>query len=88
MKKITVAIVEDNDGENALLQEALLRYGEHKKVEFEISRYKNAEDFLEKDSYDLNILFMDIELPGGMDGMRAAKKFRKLNEETILIFVT
>ena len=31
---------------------------------------------------------MDIELPGGMDGISAAEELRKLNEETILIFVT
>lgn len=88
MRVISAAIVEDNDAESAALEEAVFRYGEQKELKFEIARYKNAEDFLEKDSFGLNILFMDIELPDGMDGMRAAKKFRRLNGDTILIFVT
>jgi DNA-binding LytR/AlgR family response regulator len=88
MKIIKVAIVEDNDAESAVLQDAIARYGEEKKVQFAVERFKSAEPFLEKNSFDLDIVFMDIELPDGMDGMRAAKKFRKLNGIALLIFVT
>jgi len=92
MKTITIAIVEDSDEERIVLKQALDRYSAEKGVMFETTCYERAEDFLyidaNKDANNVDILFMDIELPGGMDGMQAAEKFRTLNEETVLIFVT
>ena len=88
MKTVTVAIVEDSDEERSVLKGALARYSSEKQVLFEITCYERAEDFLVKTSDRVDILFMDIELPGGMDGMTAAEQFRTLNEATILIFVT
>ena len=88
MKTYAIAIVEDSVDERNNLKAALERYSKEKDVSFGITCYERAEDFLYKPAGEADILFMDIELPGGMDGMRAAREFRALNEETILIFVT
>ena len=88
MKTFAIAIVEDSVEERNNLKGALERYSKEKGVSFGITCYERAEDFLYKPSGEADILFMDIELPGGMDGMKAAREFRALNEETILIFVT
>lgn len=88
MKTYAIAIVEDSIEERNNLKAALDRYSKEKDVSFAINCYERAEDFLYKPAEDVDILFMDIELPGGMDGMKAANEFRELNEETILIFVT
>lgn len=85
---INLAIVEDDEVEYAVLREAVLRYEKEKNVKFYIVRYLNAEDFLQKQRLNLDIVFMDIEFPDGMNGVRAAKKFRQVNQTTILIFVT
>ena len=88
MNSICVAVLEDNARERKVLTDALERYSKEKGVLFDVKYYERAEDFIYKKSNNVDILFLDVELPGNMNGMEAAEKFRKLNEDAILIFVT
>ena len=54
--------------------------------EAEISEYPKADEIISK-SFDADILFLDIRMPG-MDGMKAARILRTLGRSTIIIFVT
>ena len=52
----------------------------------EISEYAKADAIITK-SFNAEILFLDIKMPG-MDGMKAARILRTLGNKTIIIFVT
>ena len=54
--------------------------------ESEIVFFKSGEDFLLV-SKDIDILFLDIQMPG-RNGIEIAREIRKKNKKTILIFVT
>ncbi len=51
-----------------------------------VSQYSDASDMVSA-SFDADILFLDIQMPG-MDGMRAARILRTMGNKAILIFVT
>ena len=85
---LTVAIIEDDGKDLLRLKSALARYERETEEKFRVVTFGNAEKFLTgyKPVYD--IVFMDIELGGIMDGISAAKRMRKYDETVALLFVT
>lgn len=83
----TVAIIEDEDKSFEALQKGLLRYESETGASFRVFRFKDAELFLTNYKANYNIIFMDIKLPG-MDGLEAAHRLRKFDENVALIFTT
>ncbi len=51
-----------------------------------VSQYSDASDMVSA-SFDADILFLDIQMPG-VDGMKAARILRTMGNKTILVFVT
>lgn len=84
---VKIAVVEDDSASADLLLGYLHRYEHEKGVQFEISHFADGMNFISDYKADLDIIFMDIEMPY-MDGMTAAKKLRKIDESVCLIFVT
>lgn len=83
---VRIAVVEDEDREANALIDCLNEYSKVNGEAFSYERYTNALDFLEaRVAYDL--VFMDIMLPN-MTGMEAARRMRRHDTSTILIFVT
>ena len=64
----SVAIVEDDDSYAETLQEYLNKYEQENEVRFQVVRYEDGADLVEKYHGDFDILIMDIELKF-MDGM-------------------
>ncbi|RGJ46439.1 DNA-binding response regulator [Olsenella sp. AF16-14LB] len=83
---IRAASVENDEGEERLLEEQLARYGHDRNVETTCVHYGSAEAFLDA-SYDVDVVFMDIDLPG-MNGMDAAAQMRRCDATTQIVFVT
>lgn len=85
---LAVAIIEDNERDARLLMGALTRYERETGEQLRLTRFENAEKFLTgyKPVYD--VVFMDIELSGIMDGLSAARRMRRYDEEVALLFVT
>lgn len=82
-----IAIVEDDVQEKTRLCEHLDRYARAHGAEFQATWYASGEAFLsERRSVDL--VFLDIDLPGGINGMEAAQLLRAYDTETPIIFVT
>ena len=84
---INLAIIEDNAQYLATLRQYISRFGEEHTQEFHLATYVSIEDFLLPRSESYDIVFFDIELPG-MNGMEGAKRFRQMDSDAVIIFVT
>ncbi|MBQ7242980.1 MAG: response regulator transcription factor [Bacilli bacterium] len=82
-----VACVEDSDLEFAALSEAIERFGRENDEDLRVTRFSNAERFLEAFASQFDIIFLDIALPE-MSGMELAGSIRKTDTEVPIIFVT
>lgn len=84
---LKIAIIDDDMRETEALIACLNRYEKESGVMLEIDTFKHAELFLEKYTPIYDLVYLDICMDG-MDGLRAAKKLRELDENVFLIFVT
>ena len=84
---VKIAIVEDEKKQADLLTRYLNRYGGEHDCLFDVTVFENATSFLQSVTDEFNVVFMDIELPDG-NGMEVARKMRKTNKTTLIIFVT
>ncbi len=84
---LNIAIVEDEEEAYRKLVEFTDRYSQESGETFHISYFASGEAFLKSSYQDIDVVFMDIELPG-MNGMDTAAEMRKKNDSIILIFVT
>lgn len=82
-----VAIVEDTQSEADNLREYFSRYAQEKGMEFKITHFPSAEQFLDKYNPVYDLVLMDIGLPK-INGMEAAALLREVDETVTLIFVT
>ncbi len=85
----SIAIIEDDDRDAGNLSSVLERYAEETGEPIQIQRFQDAEAFLTRYRPVFDIVFMDIKLgEGGINGMAAAKRLRKLDANVALIFTT
>ncbi|MDF7665806.1 LytTR family DNA-binding domain-containing protein [Bifidobacterium sp. ESL0745] len=84
---IRIALVEDDEDDADTLSSFISKFFNSDHSKFSIIRFNNGDDFLEKYSAQINLIFMDIEMPG-TNGMASAQKLRKIAPETPLIFST
>lgn len=81
-----IAICDDDEKIRFLLKEKILHFY-FKQDETEITCFKSGEELLESNLRDMDILFLDVDLPG-CSGMDVAKMIRKDNVDIIIVFVT
>ncbi len=82
-----VAIVEDDQAEADKLRAHFEQYAKEKDIQFQITHFGSAEQFLGKYCPIYDLVLLDIMLPH-MNGMEAAFKLREMDEITTIIFVT
>lgn len=85
METYSVLMVEDEQEAADTLRAALVRYGEERRVSFQVRWARSAAEL--DDARGADVIFMDIELPG-QNGMDAALELRKRDQTTPLVFVT
>ncbi|WP_086314110.1 hypothetical protein A5821_001683 [Enterococcus sp. 7F3_DIV0205] len=82
-----IAICEDNQQERKRLKEFILRYSEEKNLLVNIDEYTDGIELIDNYNKLFDIVYLDIEM-AMMDGMSAAEKLRKHDENVMIVFVT
>ena len=82
-----IALVEDEDKSANRIQEVIAACCDRLQVECQISRFKNGMDFITDYKPVFDLVLLDIEMPL-LDGMEAAKKLRKFDNDVFIIFIT
>lgn len=85
---LSVAVIEDDKKDAAVLCGLLTRYERESGETVRVTTFTNAEAFLTDYKPVYDAVFMDIELDGAMDGLTAAARLRKYDETVALLFVT
>lgn len=84
---IRVAVVDDEKIFTDQLREYLERYGRESGNEIRMTFFSDGDEIAENYSGDYDIILMDIQMRF-MDGMSAAEKIRKKDQEVIIMFIT
>ena len=86
---LSVAVIEDDDKDAERLFSILEQYQRENNEKIVVKRFCDAENFLTRYKSGYDLVFMDIKLgEGGINGLAAAKKMRKLDPYVALIFTT
>lgn len=84
---VKIAIVEDDPVEAEKLKNYIAQYAQECGEQLFVAHFPNGLEFVEKVKQAFDIVFMDIEMPL-MNGLEAAKRFRRAEDNACLIFVT
>ncbi len=84
---IKIAIVEDEIYYQKDIENKLKKYTKEYNISFQIFFFDDGPDLIENYKSNISIIFMDIKLKT-MNGIDTAKKVRKYDSNTIIIFIT
>ncbi len=87
MKKIKIAIVDNEPNQIEEIQKFCESFSLENNFFIEINSFYNGYDFLEKDSTIFDCVFMDIDMPG-INGMDVSNKLREKNKNISIVFIT
>lgn len=87
MDNIRIAIVEDEPRFANQLESYIRQYEQERGKQIHITMFADGEDITDHYSGSYDIVLMDIQMQF-MDGMTAAEKIRKLDQEVIIMFIT
>ena len=82
-----IAICDDEKQICELLKEKIQRYYFAKDTGFSIQIFESGEKLLEYDLECIDVLFLDVDMPG-KNGMDTAKAIREQNNDMLIIFLT
>lgn len=82
-----IAICDDENQICELLSKKIQKYYFSNDTEFSINTFRSGEILLDEDLGSIDVLFLDVDMPG-RNGMEIAKEIRKQNKEMIIIFMT
>lgn len=83
-----IALVDDESGVSDQLEEWIKEYGEEKGFTFVVDKFTGTTAFMNSRYESYNIVFMDINLPNDINGIKTAKKLREKCPKVVIIFCT
>lgn len=86
---VQAVLIEDDDATRDYLEHALVEEFARRNERLWVATYADGPSFLRTlgDSYHVDVLFLDIEMPG-MDGLTLAKRIRTIMPHVLLVFVS
>lgn len=84
---IKIAVCDDDRTVRESIVKALRRYERENEMDFEVLEYAAADTMLISYPADLDLILLDIYMPG-IDGMDAAKAIRQFDQDVCIIFIT
>ncbi len=88
MKKLKVAILEDEANEQEKTIDALTRFFGERDIEFSYFVERDPHAFLERDISDYDLALLDIIMPFDINGFDVSKVIRQTNSKIAIIFLT
>ena len=82
-----IAICDDEKQICELLKEKIQRYYFTKDAGYSIQTFESGDKLLEYDLERIDVLFLDVDMPG-RNGLETAKSIREQNKEMLIIFLT
>lgn len=82
-----IAIVDDDEKCLSECISYVAKYNEEMHADMSVDTYRDGFEFTERNSFDYDIVIMDIEMPK-MNGLEAAKKLRDKDSVVAIIFIT
>lgn len=84
---VAVAVCDDSKKTVDSIKENIEAYGRDSQKEIRVFSYYSGEELLDSYKCNIDILFLDIRMPG-MDGVSVAERIRQKDKKVIIIFVT
>ncbi|MGL5755869.1 MAG: LytR/AlgR family response regulator transcription factor [Paraclostridium sp.] len=84
---IRIAICEDEEETQCLIESYLHNILKNINIEYEIQKYNLGEELLEGNLKNIDILLLDIQM-GQINGMDTARKIREVDNKMEIIFIT
>lgn len=87
---LRIAICDDLAENVRIVAKTVEEWAAKKQLNIQLKKFASGEDLLAELEIegDFNIVLLDIELNGGMDGITIAMKMRELNKHFCLIFIS
>lgn len=82
-----IAICDDEKKIVELLQEKIQSYCFERNLDWKIKTFETGDEVLKYDLDQINVLFLDMDMPG-RSGMETAREIRSQNKTMLIIFLT
>ncbi len=86
-KAMQIVVCDDEEKIRDLLKEKIQRYCFLKNVDWNVYTCVSGEALLETDLEQIDVLFLDVDMPG-KNGIETAQEIRKQNQNMLIVFLT
>ena len=86
--KYKIGIIEDNKEEANLLIALLSNFEKENNLSFDVLSFQNPNIFIEKYTFQYDILFVDIDLTSSIDGIELSHRIRNIDKDVVIIFIS